>query len=214
MGKPAAKAAETSTPPKKSYAYLGKLDVQGWYAEITRLYKLSVDHNLGLHSADGNIILHHGAGGAQIVHIGGPYATFTININMPDADLVTEFERWLEEVRKQLKLPVAKPGQPSLNAKFDPKKFDAWRSTKIVEFADLLAWRATLPAHEQGEWKPAKLGRSIGRNSSKDVNMTTRILKQALASLPSLGAQVEHEMSQNQSARKAIATRIARDISR
>jgi hypothetical protein len=214
MPKPAAKAAKTSTPPKKSYAYLGELDVQGWYAEISRLYKLSADHNLRLHSADRNIIVTHDAGGAQIGHIGGPYATFTVNINMPDALLVTEFERWLEEVRKQLNPPITKPGPPSLNAKFDPNKFDAWRSTKIVEFADLLAWRATLPAHEQDEWKPAELGRSIGRNSSKDVNITTRILKQALASLQSLGAQVEHEMSQNQSARKAIATRIARDISR
>ena len=214
MRKPAAKAAKMLTPPKKSYAYLGKLDVLGWYAEITRLYQLSVDHDLGLHSADRFIIVTPGNGGSQIGHIGGPYATFTLNVNMPDALLVAEFERWLEEVRKQLKPPVAKPGRRARNAKFDPIKFGTWRSTKIVEFADLLAWHTTLPAHEQREWKPARLGRFIGRNSSKDVNMTRRILKRALASLPSLGAQVEHEMSQDQSARNAIATRIARDMSR
>ena len=97
MCKSAAKAAKPTPPPKKSYAYLGNLDVQGWYAEITRLYKLSVDHNLELHSPDRNIIITCGNGGAQIGHIGGPHATFTVNINMPNAVLVLEFKRWLEE---------------------------------------------------------------------------------------------------------------------
>ena len=39
----------------KGYARLKPLyakgSVRGWYKELTRLYKLSVDHNLGLHRA-------------------------------------------------------------------------------------------------------------------------------------------------------------------
>jgi hypothetical protein len=41
---------------------LQKLDVEGWWTELTRLYKLSVDHNLGLHSDDPTIIIIRKAG--------------------------------------------------------------------------------------------------------------------------------------------------------
>jgi hypothetical protein len=133
---------------------------------------------------------------------------------MPDAFIRAEFKRWLEEVRKQLKLPVAKPGKYALKSKFDQHKFAAWRCAKIVEFADLLEWHATLAASEQKQWRKSVLGREIGRNSSKDVNTTERILRRALASLPALGAQVEHELAQGQISRRLIAARIAKNIAR
>ena len=51
----------------------------------------------------------------------------------------------LEEVRKQVKPHVAKPGKQSPNAYFDGSTFANMAHRKIVEFAELLAWRATLP---------------------------------------------------------------------
>jgi hypothetical protein len=44
-------------PPRKDYRYLTGLDDEGWYKELTRLYQLSVEHDLGLHKADPNIVV-------------------------------------------------------------------------------------------------------------------------------------------------------------
>ena len=46
------------------------------------------------------------------------------------------------------------------------------------------------------------------------MSVTKATLKKALASLPALGAQVEHEMAMGPAARKLIAARIAKDIAR
>ena len=100
---------------------------------------------------------------------------------MPDGVLVPEFKRWFEEDHKRLKPPIAESGPPAPNSKFDKDIFDRWRSAKIVEYADLLAWRARLGPQEKKEWPKSKLGRQIGRDTSKDVNTTDRILKQAIA---------------------------------
>ena len=182
--------------PIKDYSYLRTLDLQGWYQELTRLYTLSVDYNLGLHRADNNIIVIRKDSGTTIGHIGGPIASFVVNVSAPDAIIKAEFERWLEEVRKQVKSHVANPGPRALNSKFDKKKFGTWQSVRVVQFVDALAWRATLDPLDRKNYPNSVLGRSIGRHSSKDVNTTVRVTKRALASLPGLGAQVGHELTQ------------------
>jgi hypothetical protein len=149
MAKPAARPRtpkSTPQPPEQVKSLLGEttsrlrqLDVQGECAEITRIYKLSVHYNLGLHRGDPNIIAIGKAGETTIGHIGGPTAKFVIKLNTPDAIIHAEFKRWLAEVRTHIKLPIAKSGRHALNSKFDKNKFDAWRSAGIVQFADLLA---------------------------------------------------------------------------
>ena len=47
--------AKTPKPPTRNYAYLKQLDAEGWYAELTRLCKLSVDNDLRLFKGDPNI---------------------------------------------------------------------------------------------------------------------------------------------------------------
>ena len=189
-------------------------NVQGWYAELTRVYRLSVDHGLGLHTPDPRILVYNGAEGTSILQIAGPFATFTVNVNMPDKLLNAEFNRWLEEVRKQIKLPVAKPGRRGLNAQFDETKFNVWRETGIIEFADLLVWRATYGDAGKNEPSKSQLGSWIDRHTPKDVHTTERTLKAALASLPAILGQVEHEASQSLDAREAIAAQIEKDIAR
>lgn len=210
----AKKISPSATPPQKDYSYLRKLDTRGWYKELIRLHRLSVDHNLGLHSEDRYIIVKRSKGGADIFQLGGPYASFTVNLNMPDALLVAEFDRWLQEARAQIALPIKKRGPRSANTKFDRIIFFSWIDLKLVEFADLLAWRSMLSPADKVGFSDAALGLIIGRNSSKDVNTTRRVLKQALASLPSLFAQLEYESIQTQKSRDAIRARLTKQISR
>jgi hypothetical protein len=188
--------------------------VQGWYYELTRVHRLSVEHGLGLHTDDPRILVRNSAGETSIVHVGGPFASFTVNLNMPDALLNSEFDRWLEEGRKQVGSPVVKPGRGSSNGLFDETKFKDWRDTRIVEFADLLAWRPKLDPVERKNYPKSTLGEWIERYSPKDVNTTERVLKKALASLPALGAQAEWELIQTEQDREQIAARLARDIAR
>ena len=202
---------------RKSYARVERLNakgsVRGWYKELMRLYKLSVDHNLGLHSDHPNIIVIRKARGTTIVHRGGPTASFVVNVNAPDAIIYAQFDRWLEEVRKQFKPHVAKPGQHAPNGEFDKKKFRSWQSVGVVPFVDLLTWRAKLDPIEQKKFLKSDLGWWIGRFTSKDVNTTERITEKALASLVSLGAQLEHEIiSRDQSSSALVAARIAKEV--
>jgi hypothetical protein len=190
-------------------------DVEGWYGELERVYRSSVEHNLGLHKEDPRIKIINNAGPVTLVHIAGPFASFTVNVNMPDAILHAEFDRWLTQVRNQLPSPIKMRGTPSSNAKFNETKFEVWRETKIIEFADLLAWRATLDESERKKYRKSTLGRWIERYNSKDVNTTERLLRSALASLSALLAQVEHEHINRQPDSDAlISGRIKRDIAR
>jgi hypothetical protein len=109
---------------------------------------------------------------------------------------------------------MSKAWPQARNSKFDDQTFGRWRDLKIAEFAELLAWRAGLTEAESEGISEAALGRWIGRHRSKDVNVTKKVLIEALASLAALGAQVEHQMTQDEIARRAISARIVKDISR
>lgn len=201
-------------------ARLAKLDAAGWLKKLIGVYRLSVDHDLRLVDVLPGTVLYCRAGKpgvktrTMIGQVGGPYAAFIVNTSMPPACIREQFEQWLEELCKQVTPHVAKPGKKKRNADFDERTFANWRDDKIVEFALLLAWRATLPPSEQKEYSDAALGRALGRHCSKDVNLTMKVLRKALASLPALAAQNEHKLSQSPKAREAIAARIAKDIAR
>ena len=230
MLKPATKPSSTKPSPKlpdeiaqllkETTSRLRHLDVQGWYEELTRIYKLSVDHDLWLADVLPGMFIWSPVGKpgeateTTIGYIAGPTAKFVVNVNMPDANIHAEFKQWLEEVRKQIMPPVAKPGQYALNSEFDTRKFGTWQSEGIIQFADLLAWRATLGPLEAKRYPDWLLGRWLKRETPKNVSVTKATLKKALASLPALGAQVEHEMAMGPAARKLIAARIAKDIAR
>lgn len=210
-----------SRPPKpewfanSDYSYLPKLKVAGWYAELTRLYSMSVSHGLGLHAHDPSIVvMRKDDGTVDIAQIGGPFSPFIVSLNAPDAILHAQFTTWLQEVRKQIKPSVTKPGKYALNSEFDKATFLVWQDVGIVQLAGLLAWKQTLGAADRKHYPRSLLGEWIGRSTSKDVNTTERILKRALASIPALGAQLEHEMilGRGEGARESVAARISKDI--
>ena len=155
--------------PKETTSRLRHLDVQGWYEELTRIYKLSVDHDLWLADVLPGMFIWSPVGKpgeateTTIGYIAGPTAKFVVNVNMPDANIHAEFKQWLEEVRKQIMPPVAKPGQYALNSEFDTRKFGTWQSEGIIQFADLLAWRATLGPLEAKRYPDWLLGRWLKR---------------------------------------------------
>ena len=223
-------------PPSKSYTYLNKLDAKGWLEEITRLYKLSVEHNLKLHPSDPNIFVYPTVGvsgqqtGMTIGQIGepalrlghrkdhlnvGPWLPLSINLAAADATIMAEFACVLRGAREQVPPPVVKRGKQTLKGLFDKgTAFKTWRQHKIVELADLFAWRATLSPEIARHYPDHKLGEDFLHfvsNPRNETNMAKRVLKTALGSLPALATQVAQSMTASE-APDLIAARVGQLI--
>ena len=224
--------AKPPKPPNRNYRDLKNLDAQGWLKELTRLFRLSVDHDLRLCDVQPNMFVfcEWGKPGqtfeTSIGFIGTPTVQFIgarstnfcippercpaliINVHAPDSIILSEVKLWLSEIRKHLKPPVAKRGRYQLNSAFDATTFSKWRVAKIVEFAELLAWRATLDANVQSQIPDHLLGAHAGLADAKATSNARKVLKEALDSLPSLSAQVAHGVAQNK--KEAIAADVAK----
>ena len=72
-----------------------------------------------------------------------------VDLNAPDKVIRHEFERMLKKARKRFRPPASKPGRWAMNACFDDRVFKKWRNDRIVQLADLLAWRSTLSPSEK-----------------------------------------------------------------
>ena len=118
-----------------------------------------------------------------------------VDLNAPDKVIRHEFERMLKKARKRFKPPASKPGRWAMNACFDDRVFKKWRNDRIVQLADLLAWRSTLSPSEKARWSQQRLGQQLWKNrdvNDRRVSETKKNLKEALASLPALAAQIPH----------------------
>lgn len=125
-----------------------------------------------------------------------------VNVDAPDDVIFKRLKLMLGEVRKYIKPPVAKPGRYHLNSRFDEYTFAKWKNDKIVEFADLLAWNATLKAQGEKRYREHELGERLGKYTSRMTSEAKATLKKALASLPALAAQISEEMQYEQLAQQ------------
>jgi hypothetical protein len=218
----------------RDYSHLQQLDAKGWYDQLTRLCKLSIDKNLGLFKGDPNIVVFSRLGKpgeateTTIGQIGVPTVQFigpreegfrlplerlpalVVNVEAPDEVIQSELKLWLKEVRKYVKPPVAKRGQYALNYCYDEDTFAKWRADKIVEFAELLAWRATLDEQTKRRYREHVLGEWVGKESARTTSEAKATLKRALASLPALAAQIAHDMVPAQTAQEMIGKYVKR----
>jgi hypothetical protein len=200
--------------PTRDYRYLEQLDPLGWYRELTRLVRLSVDYDLGLVELSPDLILSctwEGPGketGTDLAHIGTQtiqlvgqqekgywldsrrLPAIIVNPAAPDAIIIKELKKTLKEVRKYITPPVAKRGRYDLNNCFDKTTFEKWIDDRIVEFADLLAWNASQKVHNCEYYSEWVLGKWLGKSSARMTSETKKTLKKALGSLPPLSAQI------------------------
>lgn len=229
-------AAKRPDPPPRDYTYLSQLDARGWYAELTRLFKLSVDHDLGLAELSPTIILycklgnpgeatetemgHFGLPTVQLISRdeGGHWLSYErlpaiiVNVDAPDDVIFKQLKRMLGEVRKYIKPPVAKPGRYHLNSRIDEDTFEKWENDKIVEFADLLAWNASLKARGEKHYREHELGERLGKDTSRTTSEAKATLKKALASLPALAAQIAEELESEQIAQQLTTDYVKRSL--
>ena len=118
-----------------------------------------------------------------------------VHLNATDKDIHDEVKRVLREIRKLHHPSIASPpkrkaGQYSLNTLLDEKTFKRWRDNKIVQFASLLMWRASLDEKAAKPYKNKVLGEWLELPSEKETSEAKATLKNALANLPALLTQI------------------------
>lgn len=229
MGVSVAKPKEVQKLLARVHVHLKDAGVWGakeWNAELARLRKLSVDHNLGLHKTDNNTFdIPSGVGqiGIPLIQVVEPrdeeallqqeplkllvysdkpkeylldtgfrlprerMPALIVNLNTPDELILEAVKRELEK-RINSSAPVRNPGRHALSRYFDRYTFDKWQNNRIVELAELFAWRSKLAAEKKRLYPNCVLGDW----SNKDANQTNRakkVLKDAIACLPAIFAQ-------------------------
>ena len=108
-----------------------------------------------------------------------------INLSAPDGVIRDEFEKALRAARENYPSLVLKRGPQALNASFGEQKFSTWKSHKILQLADLLAWKA----REKINVSEAELGSWLGFDKKK-TELAKKLLYDALRSIPALAAQI------------------------
>jgi hypothetical protein len=190
-----------------------------WNAELARLRKLPVNHNLGLHKTDNNTF-DLSSGLIQVVEPRDEEAllqqeplkllvysdqpkeylldtgfrlprermpALIVNLNAPDELILEAVKRELEK-RKNSSAPVRKPGRHALSRYFDRYTFDKWQNNRIVELAELLAWRSKLAAGKKRLYPNCVLGDWLNKDANQ-TNKAKEVLKGAIACLPAIFAQ-------------------------
>jgi hypothetical protein len=108
-----------------------------------------------------------------------------INLSAPDGVIRDEFEKALRAAREKYPSPVLKRGPQALNASFGEQKFSTWKSHKILQLADLLAWKA----RKKINVSEAELGSWLGFDKKK-TELAKKLLYDELRSIPALAAQI------------------------
>jgi hypothetical protein len=223
---------------EKDYSYLNKLDADGWSVELTRLYNLSVDNRLGLHEADLNT---HTFG--EVGESGEVSEVMTVHVSVPPVEFVEfncegfllpperlpalivdaraspkvireRFESALAELRDRFPPPIAKPGPHATNNVIDQDTFSSWIKWRIVQLAELFAWRATLDAEEAKKFLDWVIGIWMWGDESepRKVSDAKNVLKRAIASRHALMSQITHEMPPPQIAEQMTLDLILKNL--
>jgi hypothetical protein len=204
----------------KDYSYLDKLDADGWLSELTRLHNLSVDNGLGLHEPDLNT---HTIG--EVGESGEASEVMTVQVGVPAVELVEfnaegfrlpperlpalivnarapgkvireQIDVFIAQLRDRFPPPIKKPGPPAPNTRIDQRTFSSWSNWRIVQLAELFAWRATLDDEEAKEFPDWVIGEWMWDEDEEIPRKTSdakKRLKEAIASRKALKAQIDHE---------------------
>jgi hypothetical protein len=209
---------------KETPARLLQLTADGWCVELTEIYDLSVEYNLGLHTPDPNThtIGEVGETGeaseVMTAQVGVPTVQFfeasredlrlpperrpawIVDANASDANILDGVKHALEERRKSNPPPVAKRGRHAPNNCFDDATLAKWRADKIVQLARLFAWRAMLDPKEARRYPDHVLGQWLGFAGPKSK-----------ASLPKKTSMAKSTLRQALARRRGLLAQITQE---
>lgn len=172
-----------------------KLDTaRDWLRVLLQLQRWMIAHELIPEVPMGEAVAVMTRAG-DVGQVGGPSATFIVNLSAPDGVLRKDFKKWLKAKRRQVPALVRKRGPDAQDSDFGQVQFNTWRELRIVEYGALLVWRERLPDAKRRLVTKTLIGEWIERYGSNDRKRTLDALKDAMKKLPALAAQAGAEMS-------------------
>jgi hypothetical protein len=136
---------------------------------------------------------------ADMHDIERPALLLKVSLSAPDDVIIHEFKKILSGARERCPAPVKQRGPQVLNGRFeDAAQFSTWRRYRILEVAELLAWRA----YDKVDATDVQLGRLLGRGNvnlefdKKGIELAKKELRKAIDSIRALAAQVASEAQQ------------------
>ncbi len=116
-----------------------------------------------------------------------------VKLDAPDDVILRQVKEALKQWRKKHPFSVSPSGRKAPNAIFDETTFAVWRSHKIVQLGELIAWREGLRVGGQKTFPNAALGSWLDFDDKK-TSKAFKLLKRALEEdLRALNAQVVFE---------------------
>jgi hypothetical protein len=131
---------------------------------------------------------------ANMHDIERPALLLKVSLSAPDDVIIREFKKILSGARERCPAPVKQRGRQVFNGRFK-EPFSTWRNYRILEVAELLAWRA----YDKVDATDVQLGRLLGLGNvnlefdKKGIELAKKELSKAIASIPALAAQVASE---------------------
>lgn len=187
-------------------ARVATLDVRGWFDELTRLLHLSDEIGLGWLAAEAPWRTMELAGWPldEPVRFIGPDArdlplpahllpSLLVSLSAPDSVILAEVGHALKKARQHYPQPFDRPGMAKQFATVDWRRlFGSWCDHRIVELAELLAWRHRLPEGEKPDM--VKLAKRVGLDTDRNrIDRAEAKIGAAIASLPQVVAQLRHD---------------------
>jgi hypothetical protein len=128
-----------------------------------------------------------------------PALLLKVSLSAPDDVIIHEFKKILSGARERCPAPVKQRGHQVLKGRFKAEQFSTWRNYKILELADLLAWRA----YDKVDATDVQLGRLLEDNANikfdkKRIEVAKKELRKALDSIRALTEQVVSEATEQE----------------
>jgi hypothetical protein len=117
-----------------------------------------------------------------------PALILRVHLKAPDAVIVREFRAELAKARKTTPALVKNRGRDGLRGNFSRSKLATWKRYRIIELAELLAWRENKPPSPKRP-SDAQLGRWL-KFDAAEVRVAVRTFENARRMIPALSAQV------------------------
>jgi hypothetical protein len=119
-----------------------------------------------------------------------PALLLKVSLSAPDDVIIQEFKKVLSAARKRCPAPVKQRGPQVLKGRYKDEQFSTWRSYRILELADLLAWRE----YEHIEATDVHLGLFLGFEKKRIETAKKELFKATSSStIKALAAQVASE---------------------
>jgi hypothetical protein len=186
----------------KHYAYPEPDDPKGWLNELLRINGLfwndrdewrdiipDIDnYSPGYIPAPPVEVIDRDEAARELSALEQPALLLRVHLTAPDAVIVREFRAELAKVRKTVPALVKNRGRDSLRGNFSRSKLATWKRYRIIELAELLAWRESKPPSRKRP-SDAQLGRWL-KFDAAEVRVAVRTFENARSMIPALSAQV------------------------